>query len=105
VGQVLYTLLRGSAAVRHLSFFVQSAGFAGPTTPLSSGGVLHAMVGTAEQIGLATLFSVPLAVAAALFLAEVGGPVARPTRSVVEAMTALPDVIAGVFIYALFILT
>jgi phosphate transport system permease protein len=105
LSQVLYTLLRGFPAVRHLSFFVQSAAFAGPTTALTSGGVLHAMVGTLEQIGLATLFSVPLAVAAALFLAEVGGALARPVRIIVEAMTALPDVIAGLFIYALFILT
>ena len=105
LGQVLYTLLRGSAAVRHLSFFDQSAAFAGPDTALTTGGVLHAMIGTAEQIGLAALFSVPLGVAGALFLAEVGGPLARPVRIIVEAMTALPDVIAGLFIYALFILT
>jgi phosphate transport system permease protein len=105
LGQVLYTLLRGFAAVRHLSFFDQSAAFAGPDTALTTGGVLHAMIGTAEQIGLATLFSVPLGVAGALFLAEVGGLLARPVRIIVEAMTALPDVIAGLFIYALFILT
>ena len=105
LGQVFYTLLRGSAAVRHLSFFVQSMAFAGPDSPLDIGGVLHAMIGTAEQIALATLFSVPLGIAAALFLAEVGGLLARPVRIIVEAMTALPDVIAGLFIYALFILT
>jgi len=105
LGQVFYTLLRGFDAVRHFSFFSQSMAFAGPDTALTIGGVLHAMIGTIEQIGLATLFSVPLAVAAALFLAEVGGPLARPVRIIVEAMTALPDVIAGLFIYALFILT
>jgi phosphate transport system permease protein len=105
LGQVFYTLLRGFPGVRHLTFFTQSMAFASPTTALTKGGVLHAMVGTGEQIGLATLFSVPLAVAAALFLAEVGGPLARPVRIIVEAMTALPDVIAGLFVYALFILT
>jgi phosphate transport system permease protein len=105
LGQAFYTLLRGFPGVRHLSFWVQSMAFAGPASPLTRGGVFHAMIGTAEQIALATLFSVPLAVAAALFLAEVGGPLARPVRIIVEAMTALPDVIAGLFIYALFILT
>jgi phosphate transport system permease protein len=35
----------------------------------------------------------------------VGGPLARPVRIIVEAMTALPDIIAGLFIYALFLLT
>src|SRR5205823_4636080 len=90
---------------RHLSFFTQTMAFAAPKSPLSTGGVLHAIIGTAEQIGLATLFSVPLAVAAALFLAEVGGALARPVRVIVEAMTALPDIIAGLFVYALFLLT
>ena len=51
------------------------------------------------------LFSVPLGIAAALFLAEVGGALARPVRTIVEAMTALPDIIAGLFIYAFLILT
>jgi phosphate transport system permease protein len=105
VGIVLYVFVRGFPAVRHVSFFTESMAFAGPLSALSSGGVLHAMIGTGEQIGLATLFSLPLGVATALFLAEVGGPLTRPVRIIVEAMTALPDVIAGLFVYALFILT
>jgi phosphate transport system permease protein len=105
VGIVLYVFVRGFPAVRHVSFFTESMAFAGPLSALSSGGVLHAMIGTGEQIALATLFSLPLGVATALFLAEVGGPLSRPVRIIVEAMTALPDVIAGLFVYALFILT
>ena len=104
-GIVMYTLVRGFTAVRHLTFFTQSMAFASALSPLSTGGVLHAMVGTVEQLALATLFSVPLAVGAALFLAEVGGPLARPVRTIVEAMTALPDILAGLFIYAFAILT
>jgi phosphate transport system permease protein len=105
VGLVLYAFVRGFSAIRHLSFFTQTMAFAGPLSPLSVGGVLHAMVGTGEQISIATVLAVPLALAAALFLAEVGGPLARPVRIIVEAMTALPDIIAGLFVYALFILT
>jgi len=77
---------------------------AGLLSPLATGGVLHAIAGTLEQIALGTLFAVPLGLLAALFLAEVGGPDAQPIRVIVEAMTALPDVIAGLFIYALAIL-
>jgi phosphate transport system permease protein len=92
-------------AVHYLSFFTQSFAFAGPSSPLSAGGILHAIVGTLEQIALGTLFAVPLGLLTATYLAEVGGPMARPIRTIVEAMTALPDVIAGLFVYALFILT
>ncbi len=104
-GVVLFILARGRDAVFHLNFFTRSLAFAGPLSPLKVGGVLHAVVGTVEQIVIATLISVPLAVSAAVFLAEVGGKLARPVRVIVEAMTALPDIIAGVFVYVAFILT
>lgn len=105
LGQVLFVVARGLRAALHLNFWTQSLAFAGPLQPLSVGGVLHAIAGTLEQIALGTLFAVPLGVLTATFLAEVGGRLARPIRTIVEAMTALPDVIAGLFIYALFILT
>lgn len=105
LGVVLFVLLRGRSAVFHLNFFTQPMAFAGPLSPLTIGGVLHAMVGTVEQVAIATVISVPLAVATAVFLSEIGGPLARPVRIIVEAMTALPDIIAGVFVYVAFILT
>ena len=101
----LYTFVRGAASVVHANTWTQSLAFAGPQSPLNVGGVAHAIVGTLEQIAIATLFAVPLAVATAVFLSEVGGALARPVRIIVEAMTALPDIIAGLFVYALFILT
>ncbi len=39
-----------------------------------------------------------------MFLNEVGGRFARFVRTIVEAMTALPSIVAGLFIYATFIL-
>jgi phosphate transport system permease protein len=105
IDQVAYTLVRGSTVVKRLSFFTQSMTSTGPLSPLTSGGVGHALVGTLEQITIATALSVPLGIAAAVYLAEVGGPAARPVRTLVDAMTALPDVIAGLFILAFMVLT
>ncbi len=102
--QVVFTTVRGSKALRHGNFFTQTMAFAGPLNPLSSGGILHALVGSLEQLALASLFSVPLGLAAALFLVEIGGPLARPVRTIVEAMTALPEIVAGLFVYAFVIL-
>jgi phosphate transport system permease protein len=103
--QIGYTIARGSPALRHSNFFTQTMALTGPLDPLTSGGVLHAMVGSLEQMGIATLIAVPLGLLAALFMAEIGGPMARPVRSLVEAMTSLPEIIAGLFIYALVLLT
>ena len=105
IDQVAYTLVKGSAAVTHLNFWTKSMAFAGPDSPMTVGGVLHAIVGSIEQLGLATLVSVPLGITAALFLAEIGGGLARVVRTIVEAMTALPDLVAGLFVYVTLILS
>jgi phosphate transport system permease protein len=105
VDQVGYVALRGWPAVKHANFFTQTMATAGPLQGLNIGGVLHAMVGSLEQLGLATAFSVPLGLTAALFLAEIGGPRAQPVRVIVTAMTALPEIVAGLFIFTLVIIT
>jgi phosphate transport system permease protein len=105
IDQVGYTLVRGFTVVKHASFFTQSMINTAALSPITSGGIGHALVGTLEQLTLATVLSVPLGIAAALYLAEVGGPGARPVRTLVDAMTALPDIIAGLFVLAFFVLT
>lgn len=105
VTQVSYIIYRGSAAVTHLNFWTQTMAVTGALQPLTSGGVLHGMVGSLEQLGIASLLSIPLGIAAAVFLAEVGGVLAHPVRVIVTAMTALPEIIAGLFVYATVILT
>jgi phosphate transport system permease protein len=102
-----YALAKGWAAVQHVHFLTQTMeDFDQPSAPLSDGGVLAAIVGSLEQLGLAAALSVPLGLTGALFLAsDVGGRLARPVRVIVEAMTGLPDIVAGLFVFSLFILS
>lgn len=100
-----YTVFRGVDAIFHANFWTQTMVATGPLQPLTSGGMVHALVGSLEQLGLATLFSVPLGITAALYLVEMGGPLARVVRTITEAMTALPEIVAGLFVYALFVIT
>ncbi len=103
--QIGYSFVKGLPAISHWTFFTSTMAFAAPTSSLRVGGILHAAVGSLEQLGLATLFSVPLGITAALFLAEVGGRLERPVRTIVNAMTALPSIVAGLFIYAFAVLS
>ncbi len=104
IDQVGYTFFKGSGAVSHANFWTQSLAFVGPqTSSMSLGGVFHAIA--LEQLGLATVFAVPLGITAALYLVEIGGGFARVVRTIVEAMTALPDLVAGLFIYVTLILS
>lgn len=88
----------------NFDFFTTDMGLTSPLSPLTEGGILHAIVGTIEQIGIALIITVPLGIITALFLNEIGGRYARLVRTVVEAMTALPSVVAGLFIYGSVIL-
>ncbi|GAA4691940.1 phosphate ABC transporter permease PstA [Phytohabitans rumicis] len=99
-----YTFFRGRSALAHLNFYYQDMGLAGPLQPLSVGGVKHAIVGTLEQIGIALTITIPLGIIGAVFLSEVPGPFSRFVRIIVEAMTALPSIVAGLFIFAMVIL-
>lgn len=96
----VFAFARGASAVSHLNFFGQTMEFAGPLDPLTKGGVLHAIVGTLIQITIALAITVPLGVATAVFLNEIGGRFARFVRTIADAMTALPSIVAGLFVYS-----
>lgn len=99
-----YVFFRGAPALRHLNIFTEDL-TAGPQDPLTIGGVLHGIVGTLVQIGIAISITLPLGIGCAVFMTEIGGRLARVVRTVVEAMTALPSIVCGLFVYIAFLLT
>jgi phosphate transport system permease protein len=103
ISAVLFTLIRGDHAWTHLNFYDHDMAGVGPQDPLDRGGVLHAIVGTLIEVAIAVAITLPLGVGTAVYMTEVGGRFARVIRTVVEAMTALPSIIAGLFIFTVLI--
>jgi phosphate transport system permease protein len=101
---IAYTISRGWTAMVHSNFYTQDLRVAGPLDPLTVGGIKHAVLGTLIEIGITMVIAMPLGLLVAVFLHEVPGRFSRFVRTVVEAMTALPDILAGLFIYATLIL-
>lgn len=67
------------------------------------GGGSHAIMGTLVVTGLATLFSVPIGLFTAIYLVEYGrGWMKRIITFLVDVMTGIPSIVAGLFAYALF---
>jgi phosphate transport system permease protein len=100
VGVVIYEGVR----VMSPHFFIDTVDTCGPLDPSSCGGIGHAIVGTVEQVGLAVVMAVPLALLCAVFLNEIGGPLKRPVRIFVDAMSGVPSIVAGLFIYAAWVI-
>jgi phosphate transport system permease protein len=101
---LVYTVIKGYPAWHHLNFYGQTMAGVRPQDPLTHGGILHAIVGSAIELAIATAVALPLGIGTAVFMVEIGGWFATVVRTVVEAMTALPDILAGLFIYTVLLL-
>jgi len=99
-----FVFVKGWSALRHPNFYTQDMSGVRPTSPLTQGGVEHALLGSAIEIAFAAAMALPLGFGTAVFMTEVGGRIANTVRTVVEAMTALPDILAGLFVYAVLII-
>jgi phosphate transport system permease protein len=104
VSVIVFVIERGWPALHHLNFFTKDMTGVSATDPLDKGGILHAVLGSLIELGIASAIALPLGVGTAVFMNEVGGRLATVVRTVVEAMTALPDILAGLFIYTVWII-
>lgn len=69
----------------------------------AGGGALHAIVGTLLITLAATVISVPIGLLTAIYLVEYGrGRIAKTITFLVDVMTGIPSIVAGLFAYALF---
>lgn len=67
---------------------------------LANGGMFHAILGSVLIVGAALVISVPLGLLTAIYLTEIKGRFERPIRFLVQSMSGVPSVVAGLFILA-----
>ena len=73
----------------------------------TGGGFGNAMVGTLVMVGIASLISIPIGMLAAVYLSDIG-PNSRLTaaaRFLSKVLTGFPSILAGVFGFAILVLT
>ncbi|MPY54793.1 phosphate ABC transporter permease PstA [Streptomyces acidicola] len=69
------------------------------------GGVYHALLGTIEQVLIATVIAAPIGLLTAVYLVEYGkGALARAVTFFVDVMTGIPSIVAGLFVLSFWIL-
>ncbi len=98
IGSILWTVIQKGAPGISFGLFTNDMALATPTDPLSSGGLLHAITGTITLIILSLIMSVPIGILTALYLTEIKGSLTRPIRFLVQAMSGVPSIVAGLFI-------
>jgi phosphate transport system permease protein len=100
LASLLYEIIRLGEPGFSLSIFTKDMSQTASDMPLSEGGLLHAVIGTAYLVTFATLISTPIGVLTALYIVEVKGRFAGIVRFFVQAMSGVPSIVAGLFIFA-----
>jgi phosphate transport system permease protein len=100
VATVIYILLQGAPAIS----WEFLTGF--PREGMRAGGILPAIVGTIYLTIGTAIFSVPLGIAAAIYLAEYASdtPLTRTIRIAIINLAGIPSVVYGLFGLGLFVL-
>lgn len=93
---------RGTAAI-YRGYFTTDMSQDTYSASLDVGGIKHALIGTFFLIAIALVISVPLGILTALYLTEIKGPGSSLIRFLVQAMSGIPSIVAGLFIYSAFI--
>jgi phosphate transport system permease protein len=101
VAVIAYTVMRGAGAVT-IGFLTHSMRAVGPLD--ANGGAYHAILGTLEQVGIASILAVPLGLLVAIYIVEYGtGRFRTLVRFLVDVMTGIPSIVAGLFIFAFWV--
>ena len=100
IASILYSVIIRGYKGFHWSLFTKDMHSTPPTAPIGQGGLLHAIVGTFLLVLVALIMSVPIGILTAIYLTEIRGRFARPIKFLVQAMSGVPSIVAGLFILA-----
>ncbi|MFI6849826.1 phosphate ABC transporter permease PstA [Kitasatospora sp. NBC_00085] len=99
IALTVYTVQQGAAVVdgNFLTHSMKGVLQAGP-----GGGIYHALIGTLQQVLLATAMAAPIGLLTAVYLVEYGrGRLAKAVTFFVDVMTGVPSIVAGLFVLSL----
>jgi phosphate transport system permease protein len=103
LGFVLGYVIKEGKTRFNLNFLSHSMANVGPLA--SNGGVYHAIIGTLEQVLLASVIAVPLGLLVAIYITEYGGnALATAVRYLIDVMTGIPSIVAGLFVLSFWII-
>ena len=95
---ILATVVSKGVKGLHWGLFTNDMSLATPTDPIVVGGLLHAITGTLTLVALSLVISVPIGILTALYMTEIKGRLIGPIRFLVQAMSGVPSIVAGLFI-------
>ena len=104
LASILWEIFTKGATGVSLNIFSNDMAATASDAPLTEGGLIHAIVGTVYLVFMASIISTPIGILTALYIVEVKGKFAGIVRFFVQAMSGIPSIVAGLFIYAVWMI-
>ncbi|WP_052849287.1 phosphate ABC transporter permease PstA [Streptomyces avicenniae] len=103
LASLLYETVR--RGVPHVDWYFLTHSMNGVLSWQAGGGIYHALLGTVEQVAIASVIAIPIGLLTAVYLVEYGrGRLAKAITFFVDVMTGIPSIVAGLFILSLWIM-
>jgi len=102
---IFASLIQNGYEALYLGYFTNDMRVTAPDDELNLGGISHAIVGSVIMVLLATLVTLPLGILSGMYLTEIRGRFSFLVRFVVQSMSGVPSIVAGLFIYATIVLS
>jgi len=102
---IFYSLVSKGFHGIYLGYFYHDMRVTTPDDELNLGGVGHAIIGSSMMVLIATAITLPLGILSGVYLTEVRGRLTRLVRFVVQSMSGVPSIVAGLFIFTTVVVT
>jgi phosphate transport system permease protein len=98
IASIIFTVVSKGSQGIYFGLFYKDMSLNSINDPGAVGGLAHAIIGTLFLVAIALVISVPIGILTALYLTEIKGNFSRPIRFLVQAMSGVPSIVAGLFI-------
>ena len=95
-------VIKGAKGLRP-NFLIENMQMTTPDDELNMGGAAHAIIGSMMMVVIATVITLPLGILSGVYLTEIRGRLTFLVRFVVQSMSGVPSIVAGLFIYTTFV--
>jgi len=100
---ILFEVAKRGYKGLHFSLFTQDMSLTSVNDPIANGGLLHAITGTVIMVAMALVVAMPIGILTAVYLTEIRGKFAAPIKFLVQAMSGVPSIVAGLFILSAYV--
>jgi phosphate transport system permease protein len=100
---ILFEVVKRGYKGLGFSLFTNDMSLTSVNDPLGNGGLLHAITGTIIMVLIALIVAMPIGILTAVYLTEIRGKFAAPIKFLVQAMSGVPSIVAGLFILSAYV--